>query len=166
VQTQWRVVHGQRLRVSQVVSGQISRIATHGKPPMPEVKANLVGAPGQRTRLQQGRAVIVALEYAKFSACCSAGFQIHFTRSDFAQQRSLRSARRPYRLSSFGARHLERATRFLDSGSQPSNPGSPGFPALTRVQVRPCGVGLVGFSICPSQYEILTSSAWTERIFQ
>src|SRR5690349_8432760 len=81
VQAKRRCIHMQSLRVAQLLIRQISGIPAHGKAEVPEMNADLIRAPRERTRLQQRRAVRVATSNAKLRARLETRFHIHGART-------------------------------------------------------------------------------------
>ena len=70
--------------MAKLPAGKINRIATHGKPQMPEVHANLIRAAGQWPRLDQGGAIGEAPKHAKFGARRHSFMRIHGSRTMLA----------------------------------------------------------------------------------
>src|SRR5688572_25891927 len=71
----------ERLRVAELLIRQISGVAANWKTKVPEMDADLIGAPRERTRLQQGRAVRIAALNAKLCVRLETGFHIHRPRT-------------------------------------------------------------------------------------
>lgn len=72
------------LSAAKLPAGKINLIAPHGKPQMPEVHPNLIRAAGEWSCLEQGGAVGVAPQHAKFGARRHSVLRIHGSRAMLA----------------------------------------------------------------------------------
>ncbi len=74
VQTKRRVFHFERLRFTELVVLEVHRVADDGVAEVPEVDADLIGAPGVRSDAQECRTIGETRAHCEFSVGADAGF--------------------------------------------------------------------------------------------